>query len=323
VIRVIWRRSVSPVEQMSLPSELPQAAKNGWPTETGKSLFWDKTIDSPMPPNNLRRTPNHLSGKRPDRSLHVPIGYQPSVCHHHADSTANMTVPSESSFACPFNYLRGDRFSFAVARGLPLLRVRDRYSRERLPSNAPGRSLIRNTRKRGNSPSERRSTTPNSDRALSRIRRKDWNLVQQAVRGDSRAQEELFATHSARLYWTAYAVVRNKEDAEDAVQNSLCNAFINLRSFKGRSSFSTWLTRIVINSALMIRRRKTVAEKLLMCKPRWTRWWMISQNGCGKELFTLDQILKNFVQPAKSMSCCQNTSVNFRQPFEMHFNSTF
>jgi RNA polymerase sigma-70 factor (ECF subfamily) len=51
--------------------------------------------------------------------------------------------------------------------------------------------------------------------------------------------------------------LRNKEDAEDAVQNSLCNAFINLRSFKGRSSFSTWLTRIVINSALMIRRKRT------------------------------------------------------------------
>jgi RNA polymerase sigma-70 factor, ECF subfamily len=126
------------------------------------------------------------------------------------------------------------------------------------PSNAPGRPLIRNTRKHGGSPSERRSTTPNSGRTLSsRIPRKDWNLVQQAVRGDSRAQEELFATHSARLYRTAYAVLRNKEDAQDAVQNSLCNAFINLRLFKGRSSFSTWLTRIVINSALMIRRRKT------------------------------------------------------------------
>ena len=122
----------------------------------------------------------------------------------------------------------------------------------------PDRPLIGNALKHGDSASEQRSTNPNSGRAPSSgIGRKDWNLIQQAVRGASRAQEELFATHAARLYRTAYAVLRNKEDAEDAVQNSLCNAFINLRSFKGRSSFSTWLTRIVINSALMIRRRRT------------------------------------------------------------------
>ena len=95
-------------------------------------------------------------------------------------------------------------------------------------------------RKHGGSASGQSSTTPNSGRApSSRIARKDWNLIRQALRGDSPAQHELFATHAARLYRTAYAVLRNKEDAEDAVQNSLCNAFINLRSFKGRSSFST------------------------------------------------------------------------------------
>jgi RNA polymerase sigma-70 factor, ECF subfamily len=126
------------------------------------------------------------------------------------------------------------------------------------PLRDPDRPLTRNARKHGDSASERSSTTSNSGKApSSRIGRKDWNLIRQAVRGDSSAQQELFATHVARLYRTAYAVVRNKEDAEDAVQNSLCNAFISLRSFKGRSSFSTWLTRIVINSALMIRRRRT------------------------------------------------------------------
>jgi RNA polymerase sigma factor (sigma-70 family) len=142
----------------------------------------------------------------------------------------------------------------------------------------PDRPLIRNARKHGDSASERSSTTTNSGRGpSSRIGRKDWNLVRQAVRGDSRAQQELFATHAARLYRTAYAVVRNKEDAEDAVQNSLCNAFINLRSFKGRSSFSTWLTRIVINSALMIRRRRTAhvqtsLDEMMDDQPRIGHW---------------------------------------------------
>jgi RNA polymerase sigma-70 factor (ECF subfamily) len=101
------------------------------------------------------------------------------------------------------------------------------------------------------------TTTRPGPAPLSRAARRDWKLVQQAVAGDSRAREELFTIHTARLYRTAFSVLRNKEDAQDAVQNSLCSAFLNLGSFKGQSLFSTWLTRIVINSALMIRRSRT------------------------------------------------------------------
>jgi RNA polymerase sigma-70 factor, ECF subfamily len=112
-------------------------------------------------------------------------------------------------------------------------------------------------RGRSRTASSRSSTPPSHAQAhLSQGMRQDWKLVQQAMAGDSRACEELFATHAARLYRTAFSILRNNEDAEDAVQNSLCNAFLNLRSFKGRSAFSTWLTRIAINSALMIRRRR-------------------------------------------------------------------
>jgi RNA polymerase sigma-70 factor, ECF subfamily len=86
----------------------------------------------------------------------------------------------------------------------------------------------------------------------------DWAIVQQAISGDAEAHENLFARYTGRLYRTAFAVLRNKEDAEDALQNGLCKAFTSLRSFQGRSSFSTWLTRIVINAALMIRRKNNV-----------------------------------------------------------------
>lgn len=84
----------------------------------------------------------------------------------------------------------------------------------------------------------------------------EWAIVQKAIAGDIEAQEHLFARHRPRLYKTAVALLRNKEDAEDAVQDGLCNAYTHLRSFQGRSSFSTWLTSIVINSALMSRRRR-------------------------------------------------------------------
>jgi RNA polymerase sigma-70 factor (ECF subfamily) len=86
----------------------------------------------------------------------------------------------------------------------------------------------------------------------------EWALVQRALTGDRGSQDRLFTAHAARLYRAAFAVLRNREDAEDAVQDGLYNAYTKLRSFQGRSSFSTWLTRIVINSALMTRRRKRI-----------------------------------------------------------------
>jgi RNA polymerase sigma factor (sigma-70 family) len=84
----------------------------------------------------------------------------------------------------------------------------------------------------------------------------EWSLIQQAIGGDLRAQKQIFTCYTAKLHRTAFAILRNREDAEDAVQEGLCKAYRKLRSFEGRSSLSTWLTRIVINSALMIRRRK-------------------------------------------------------------------
>jgi RNA polymerase sigma factor (sigma-70 family) len=81
-------------------------------------------------------------------------------------------------------------------------------------------------------------------------------MVQQAIAGNMAAQEQLFASRKGRLFGTAFAVLRNREDAEDALQDGLFNAYSKMQSFEGRSSFSSWLTRIVINAALMIRRRK-------------------------------------------------------------------
>jgi RNA polymerase sigma-70 factor, ECF subfamily len=83
----------------------------------------------------------------------------------------------------------------------------------------------------------------------------DLALIQRAVAGESEAQTRLFATHTSMLYRVALKILGNKEDAEDAVQDSWRKAYSKLHTFEGRSSVSTWLTRIAINSALMIRRR--------------------------------------------------------------------
>jgi RNA polymerase sigma factor (sigma-70 family) len=88
------------------------------------------------------------------------------------------------------------------------------------------------------------------------FRARDENALLTAVkRGQTSAFDELWQSHAGRLLRTTYRITRNREDAEDALQGALLNAFVHIRTFDGRSSFSTWLQRIAINSALMILRR--------------------------------------------------------------------
>jgi RNA polymerase sigma-70 factor (ECF subfamily) len=87
----------------------------------------------------------------------------------------------------------------------------------------------------------------------------EW-LVLKAKSGDFAAFVELRKRHSSKLFWTAYRITRNWEDAEDTVQESFLKAYLHLERFEGRSSFGSWLTRIAINSALMIVRKKRSCE---------------------------------------------------------------
>src|SRR5215475_287145 len=78
------------------------------------------------------------------------------------------------------------------------------------------------------------------------------------------ALEEMFAASRARFLKVAYSVLRNKEDAEDAVQDAFLSAHRNLCSFEGRAALTTWLTRIVLNAALMMRRKRKPFEVKLL-----------------------------------------------------------
>lgn len=84
----------------------------------------------------------------------------------------------------------------------------------------------------------------------------DIVLVAAAKDGDHQAYTELCCRHSQRIFRTVLRITGNTADAEDALQEALLKAYIHIRGFKERSAFSTWLTRIAINSALMISRRK-------------------------------------------------------------------
>jgi RNA polymerase sigma-70 factor, ECF subfamily len=82
------------------------------------------------------------------------------------------------------------------------------------------------------------------------------STLELAVSGDQKALGQIFSSCCTKqLYWTAFQMLGSHEEAEDAVQDALLAAVRNLKSFEGRSKFSTWLTRVVLNASLMRRRK--------------------------------------------------------------------
>jgi RNA polymerase sigma-70 factor (ECF subfamily) len=80
-------------------------------------------------------------------------------------------------------------------------------------------------------------------------------LVHRARSGDREAFSDLISGHCQSLYRLALRITRHREDAEDVVQDAILKAHANLSRFQGRARFSTWITRITINEALMKLRR--------------------------------------------------------------------
>ena len=99
------------------------------------------------------------------------------------------------------------------------------------------------------------------------VRRTD-GLRPQLANDTREAFKDLFSRYRSQLYKTALRVLRNPEDAEDALQDGLLSAFRKLDTFEGRSQFSTWLTRIVFNAAAMqLRRRRPEVVNSIDAQP--------------------------------------------------------
>ena len=84
----------------------------------------------------------------------------------------------------------------------------------------------------------------------------DMYLVAAAKDGDHQAYAELCRRHSQQIFRTVLRITGNSADAEDTLQEALLKAYVHIGGFEGRSAFSSWLTRIAINSALMLSRKK-------------------------------------------------------------------
>lgn len=95
--------------------------------------------------------------------------------------------------------------------------------------------------------------------ARGRNRARDQQLVDAARGGDARAFRTLVETHQSRLFAVAYGMLRDRDDAMDAVQDAFIKAHKKLAEFEGNAAFSTWLYRICVN--LCIDRKRAEARR--------------------------------------------------------------
>ncbi|MDH5510315.1 MAG: sigma-70 family RNA polymerase sigma factor [Nitrospinota bacterium] len=96
---------------------------------------------------------------------------------------------------------------------------------------------------------------------------KDGLLVKQVLEGDYGAFEQLVKRHQSRVFYHAMRFLNRQEDAEDILQDTFLRAFKGLGSFRGDSSFLTWLLKIATNNCLMKLRKSKKMDIVSLDKP--------------------------------------------------------
>ena len=105
---------------------------------------------------------------------------------------------------------------------------------------------------------------PTADPAADPVPVEEMELVKRARRGDLAAYDDLVRRYQERIYATVYHMTANHEDANDLAQEAFIKAFQALKSFKGGSSFYTWVYRIAVNKTInFLKQRKNRAQMSL------------------------------------------------------------
>jgi RNA polymerase sigma-70 factor, ECF subfamily len=112
----------------------------------------------------------------------------------------------------------------------------------------------------------------------------DQQLISRFERGDRAALEELFNRYRETAYRVAYRLLGNEADALDAVQEGFIKALTHLGGFEWRSSFKTWLLRIVSNAALDLGRQRGRRETIGLDAVDW------QEQGAARVSFDFDPI---------------------------------
>lgn len=147
----------------------------------------------------------------------------------------------------------------------------------------------------------------------------DSTIVSAVHAGKPGVFAELHSTYSRRLYKTIFAITKNREDAEDALQDTFLRAYRALHTFEGRSTLYSWLTRIAINSALMIlRKRRARAEISLDPRPDLTPGEVSLE--IMDSLPDPEQVCAQSQRQTRLQRAISNLDKNLRGPIRMHIN---
>jgi RNA polymerase sigma factor (sigma-70 family) len=91
----------------------------------------------------------------------------------------------------------------------------------------------------------------------------DDEIIQGCQNGDRKAQQELFLKYSRKMYGFCLRYSNNPDDANDLLQDGFIKVFDNIKSFKGDSNLSSWMSRVFINLAITKFRKKSVGPKFV------------------------------------------------------------
>ncbi len=119
-------------------------------------------------------------------------------------------------------------------------------------------------------------------------------LVRRILAGEKRLFEYIMRSYNQRLYRIGMSILNDDQEAEDAMQTAYINAYEHLESFEERSSFGTWLTRIMLNECLARKKKKL-------------KFIMDQQKQPGNQI---NMITPDFVLANKELSGVLETAVN-------------
>jgi RNA polymerase sigma-70 factor (ECF subfamily) len=102
-------------------------------------------------------------------------------------------------------------------------------------------------------------------------KKQELKLIANVQAGDKQSFRALYEFYYSRIYKLAFGIMKSEEEAEEVVQESFVKAYLGIKSFKGESSFYTWLYRITRNMAIDVRRRIARKVQVGLVEPEFDR----------------------------------------------------
>jgi RNA polymerase sigma-70 factor, ECF subfamily len=157
------------------------------------------------------------------------------------------------------------------------------------------------------------SATASRQRATSSGEQCKAETIRLAQRGDAAAFEQIYKTHSRRVYGLCFRMTGNFTLSEDLTQDIFLQVFRKIQTFRAESAFSTWLYRLAVNVVLMRRRIKSLKETSLEAQDETT-----NDSFPKKEIGRVDMRLSGVVDRVNLKRALRHLPRGYRQIFLLH-----